>query len=1109
MTAVADSNDVGSILVKVQDELQRLKEQLTSSSTPDASTTSILDLRGLESAINRTEKGIKVHAEEVLHAANNQVLTLPLLNQNARARGDVKDANASNVHLTSRLPRAVHTRHVIGGGLNLSPGQKVRQAWGGKLLGNPTNPVARDFLRESYGVALPAVGAKRDVQAPTKRIVVGTTVEPLTVLPKQNRVDAQLTPPPITEEDARKGIRSLIERGLIPPAAELSLDPSPVKNKPALIHSPLAQHARHTISDGTAAGANLALVKMDPERASSSYHSKTPESQLRSRQRSESPLIREASSVYWQTKPSSGASTATKSTRLLTPVTFDTPLQPQAPQPTPATGLNIVQKLVIQQGVTVTSTPDYRAYKQSNALQWGSIVTILKQLEELLKAYSIPLAFIDGDKLVDLSMEYELEQHPSREELLNCIINNKDIGKLMSMPGRRFRGHDGHHIAATTIQAQFRMYRERALYRAHRKQKWAVGIIAVMWVMQMKMRNLRHTLKLKRVAQLERFRQRAREFRHNWHDICKSRRVVVHIPSRAYPENIRDRMNHFHLTENLQIGRLCDIRDSLVDVVYVSPVELNDEMSQYYVKLMGMCEESQLDGQQEGKVANEEPIETRFHFVVPDNLNTFKGHNMSLATLLMYSPIAIQRIKNLIAGKHAFIVSGLQSKHDDVAVADMLDLPCLSSEPDVALSYATKSGGRRIFISSQAARPPCEFDIYSEHQLITSLSKLVANNLDIKRWLFKIDDEFDSRGIAYCDIVDNLPCRDWVVKQRGHFGDSWSNKWAQERAVSQIAADLPAILESHTVIVKKQIYPNWKSFLEVFKRGGVIEAAPACDNNNVTSITVDLVIDPVGEIKLLSTGDQIHDSPYHCYGLSIPQSSVDPNQLQTASVDIAMAACRRGLLGYMTIDFVTFIDSQTMCQELWAVDLGVGYSDSLAMSRVFGYVTGGRFDFSEGLFEVPIERRMREYEMHEQQRREEHREWDEELIPMKPPCPVRFAVMSSRLVHTNLSVIQYNVFFRMCKAHSVGFDMQEKTGAVFTLVDSTIRSHLGMICIAEDLQAALQMFSRNLSVIHQEISSPDMPGRNNFKTVAIEMDKILGITEENKAVEAQHKDTPN
>lgn len=71
-----------------------------------------------------------------------------------------------------------------------------------------------------------------------------------------------------------------------------------------------------------------------------------------------------------------------------------------------------------------------------------------------------------------------------------------------------------------------------------------------------------------------------------------------------------------------------------------------------------------------------------------------------------------------------------------------------------------------------------------------------------------------------------------------------------------------------------------------------------------------------------------------------------------------------------------------MSQQLWAVDLGVGYSESLAMSRLFGYVTGGQFDFSSGLFEIPVERRTREYEEHERRRREEHREWEGELISM-------------------------------------------------------------------------------------------------------------------------------
>ena len=49
---------------------------------------------------------------------------------------------------------------------------------------------------------------------------------------------SQLIPPPIQEKDARKGILSLMERGLIPPAAELTLDPNPVRQKLVTMYDP-------------------------------------------------------------------------------------------------------------------------------------------------------------------------------------------------------------------------------------------------------------------------------------------------------------------------------------------------------------------------------------------------------------------------------------------------------------------------------------------------------------------------------------------------------------------------------------------------------------------------------------------------------------------------------------------------------------------------------------------------------------------------------------------------------------------------------------------------------------------------------------------------------
>ena len=64
-------------------------------------------------------------------------------------------------------------------------------------------------------------------------------------------------------------------------------------------------------------------------------------------------------------------------------------------------------------------------------------------------------------------------------------------------------------------------------------------------------------------------------------------------------------------------------------------------------------------------------------------------------------------------------------------------------------------------------------------QLHECLAQLVTEHLNVKRWLFKLDNEFDGRGIAYCDVTDHLKCFRWAQKEAKRYGDKWNKKWAQ------------------------------------------------------------------------------------------------------------------------------------------------------------------------------------------------------------------------------------------------------------------------------------------------------------------------------------------
>ena len=111
------------------------------------------------------------------------------------------------------------------------------------------------------------------------------------------------------------------------------------------------------------------------------------------------------------------------------------------------------------------------------------------------------------------------------------------------------------------------------------------------------------------------------------------------------------------------------------------------------------------------------------------------------------------------------------------------------------------------------------YDIYSLDDFCHHLTKLIAHNLYINIWIFKIDDEFNGRGHASLN-VEQVKTIVELRKKKVEMTES---------IVRKLEEVIRKILPKKVKIAQGDLYTSWDSYIAQFcKVGGVIEAAPMC-----------------------------------------------------------------------------------------------------------------------------------------------------------------------------------------------------------------------------------------------------------------------------------------
>lgn len=385
--------------------------------------------------------------------------------------------------------------------------------------------------------------------------------------------------------------------------------------------------------------------------------------------------------------------------------------------------------------------------------------------------------------------------------------------------------------------------------------------------------------------------------------------TTVVIPSQSFDAEELAKIAGVAAYEERSLFNLMLLRHPRLRLIYVTSKRLDPLIVDYYLHQM----------------RGVPPAHARRRLLL---LDCDDATSRPLTEKIIERPRLVSRIADAIEDTKMAHMAVFNSTPLERTLSVRLGIPLNASDPEL-VHLGSKTGSRTAFRAAGVPPVPGRDGLKDIDALVEAIAETWEESPEARRVVVKLNESFSGEGNALLDLETI-------------------------RTMAPGHADAPtrrAAIEAHLPTLRFEAAGlRWENYREQFQRmGGVCEVW--VEGRGKVSPSVQLRINPVGEVQPISTHDQLLGGPSGQIfeGATFPADERYRLRIQEQAERVGEVLSEHGVIGRFAVDFlvVPHADGE---DEIYAIEINLRQGGTTHSFNTLKFISDGNYDAQTGLF---------------------------------------------------------------------------------------------------------------------------------------------------------------